>query len=81
MVDIMTDIRVVIRENIPIFNEAEDEGDISLVSTVGVKFRFRERQYGHYIVVKKPTLTATDVVEAANKLLERSTEWVVSQNG
>ena len=38
------------------------------VSTVGCKFTFQGKQYGHYMVIKKPTVTAQDVMEMLEHL-------------
>lgn len=71
MANIVEDIEVIVKENVKrkCYNVEIDDFVDEIVSTVGVKVRVNGEEYGEYILFKKATLTAPEVVEAVNELL------------
>jgi hypothetical protein len=57
----MENLQFILVENVDRFDE---EGNIlpDKVSTIGCKFTFKGQQYGNYVSIKKPTVTAQDVM-------------------
>ena len=64
------DVKIIVREHEmrPDFTDDFDSLVMKEMSTVAVKFRYAGIEYGDYIVLDKPTLDVSDVVDVANEL-------------
>ena len=58
----MEKLQFILKENV------EQLPNTERVSTLGYKFEFNGEQYGNYIVIKKPFVTAQDVMEILEHL-------------
>lgn len=65
-------IRIIVQENVVQSAFDEETGEVikKIISTVGVRLKSGDQMYGEYVVYNKPTLQVSDVVEAANEILE-----------
>lgn len=64
------DVKIIVREHEmrPDFTDDSNSLVVKEMSTVAVKFQYGGIEYGDYILLNKPSLEVSDVVDVANEL-------------
>lgn len=60
----MEKLQFILKENVPLLFDEKGRR----VTTLGFKFEFEGKQYGSYMVINKPTVTAEEVMQTLKDL-------------